>query len=62
VELIDWADSIGGNLNYNQKWGDAANLWAPSLNPLKFTSGLLDFPVGFSIHVNNNTFEKAYGR
>jgi RHS repeat-associated protein len=55
-------NSIGGNLNYNQKWGDAANLWAISLNPLKFASGLLDFPVGFSIHVNNNTFEKAYGR
>jgi alpha-beta hydrolase superfamily lysophospholipase len=53
---------IGGSLRYNQPWGDAANLWAISFNPLKFASGLLDFPVGFSIHTNNNSFEKAYGR
>jgi hypothetical protein len=48
---------IGGSLSYNQRWGDAANLWAISINPLKFASGIIDVPIGFKIHIKSNSFE-----
>jgi hypothetical protein len=53
---------IGGCLYYNQPPGDGANIWASSFNPIRFISGLSDFTNGFSTHINNNSFEKTYGR
>ena len=55
-------NSIGGTLDYNQPWGDGANVWASSLNPARLASGLYDFATGFSVHINNNSFQVAYGR
>ena len=43
----------GGELNYGQPWFDAANLWAPSLNPLRFLSGFGDILCGFCVHRAN---------
>jgi hypothetical protein len=43
----------GGTMNYIQPWGDGANLWAPSLNPLKYASGLADIFAGAKIHTGN---------
>jgi hypothetical protein len=54
------AGMAGGRLSYNQQWGDGANLWAISLNPMKMASGLIDIPMGFSIHINGNSFESTY--
>lgn len=38
------------NLTYDMKWGDGANIWASTGNPLKFASGLYDFLTFFSVH------------
>lgn len=43
----------GGTMNYIQPWGDGANLWAPSLNPLKYASGLADIFARAKIHTGN---------
>jgi hypothetical protein len=45
----------GGTLNYVQPWGDGANIWAPSLNPLRFLSGFRDLTCGFCIHSENGS-------
>lgn len=43
----------GGTLNYIQRYGDGAAIWAPSLNPIKFGSGFLDIFNGFKTHTGN---------
>ena len=43
----------GGTMNFIQPWGDGANLWAPSLNPLKFGSGVIDIFERAKIHTGN---------
>ena len=45
--------SVGGSLQYVQPYGDGASLWAPSLNPLKFVSGVADLFCGFCTHTAN---------
>jgi hypothetical protein len=45
----------GGTMNYVQPWGDGANIWAPSLNPLRFFSGFRDLTCGFCIHSANGS-------
>ncbi|MBE7539754.1 MAG: hypothetical protein HS122_15260, partial [Opitutaceae bacterium] len=43
----------GGTMNYIQPWGDGANLWGPSLNPIKYASGLADILARAKIHTGN---------
>jgi hypothetical protein len=43
----------GGTMNYMQPWGDGANFWAPSLNPLKYVSGVADIFALGKIHIGN---------
>ncbi len=45
--------ALGGTLQYSQPWGDGANLWAPSLNPLRWVTGSLDLLCGFCTHREN---------
>jgi len=40
-------------MNCIQPWGDGANLWGPSLNPLKYASGLADILARAKIHTGN---------
>jgi RHS repeat-associated protein len=39
-----------GTVVYQQRWGDVANLYSPSLNPLKWASGVVDPLCGFCVH------------
>jgi len=48
------ANAINGNLQYVQPWGDVANLYAPSLNPLKWASGLIDPFCAACVHRGNS--------
>ena len=43
----------GGGANYRQPWFDIANLWAPSLNPIKWGSGFVDVLCGACVHRAN---------
>jgi hypothetical protein len=47
------ANVTGTRYEYNQPLTDGANLWAPSLCPIKFASGVLDIPRAFKTHINN---------
>ena len=47
------AQATGGSFQYVQPWGDGANLWAPSFNPLRFGSGVGDLFCGFCTHSAN---------
>lgn len=44
---------VVAGVRYDQPSGDVSNLLAPSLNPFKFASGLLDLFCGFCIHRGN---------
>ena len=39
-----------GTVVYQQRWGDIANLYSPSLNPLRWASGVVDPLCGFCVH------------
>jgi len=43
----------GGSLQYIQSFGDGANIWAPSFNPINFVSGVRDIFCGFCTHTAN---------
>jgi len=51
-------NSVGGTLTYDQPLGDAANLWAGSINPFKTASGIADIFRGGRIHIGNGLGEK----
>lgn len=51
-------NSVGGTLSYDQPLGDAANLWAGSINPFKTASGIVDIFRGGRIHIGNGLGEK----
>lgn len=46
-------NSVGGSLDYQQPWGDGANLWSGSFNLFKSMSGVTDIFCGFCIHRAN---------
>ena len=43
----------GGTLQYIQPWGDIANIYAPTINPLKWMSGFRDVMCGACTHTAN---------
>ena len=43
----------GGTLRYLQPWGDIANLYSPTLNPIKWASGFRDLVCGMCTHQAN---------
>lgn len=47
------ARANGGSLQYIQPWGDIANLYSPTLNPLKWASGFRDLSCGMCTHQAN---------
>lgn len=47
------ANAIGGSMQYVQPYGDIANLYAPSLNPVRWMSGLGDVFCGACTHTAN---------
>lgn len=47
------AQAIGGNLQYIQPYGDIANLYAPSLNPIRLLSGFGDVICEVCVHTAN---------
>jgi hypothetical protein len=53
-----WSASVAarvnaGTLQYVQPWGDIANLYAPTMNPLKWMSGFRDVLCGACTHTAN---------
>jgi len=47
------ANSIGGSMQYVQPYGDIANIYAPSLNPVRWLSGFGDAFCGACTHTAN---------
>jgi hypothetical protein len=45
--------SRGGTMDWRQPFGDIANLYAPSLNPLRWASGFRDMFCGMCRHSAN---------
>ncbi|RMH88119.1 hypothetical protein EBB59_12155 [Lysobacter pythonis] len=43
----------GGSMQYVQSWGDVANIYAPTINPLKWLSGFRDLMCGMCAHSAN---------
>ncbi|MDR7097829.1 RHS repeat-associated protein [Lysobacter niabensis] len=43
----------GGTMQYVQPWGDVANIYAPTMNPLKWMSGFHDVLCGACTHTAN---------
>lgn len=43
----------GGTMQYIQPWGDIANIYAPTMNPLKWMSGFRDLTCGMCTHSAN---------
>jgi RHS repeat-associated protein len=47
------ANAIGGSMQYVQPYGDIANIYAPSLNPVRWMSGFRDVFCGACTHTAN---------
>ena len=43
----------GGTLDYRQPWGDVANIYSPTMNPIKWASGFRDVLCGACVHQAN---------
>lgn len=50
-------EGAGATMKWDQPWFDISNVYGPSLNPLKWTSGFLDILCGACVHRANNLSE-----